>query len=145
MECETCSKGDIWKHMASSAPGYGTQPLHWHKMHKRLWRWKKGQKGQKKLSKNAQKVLQSAHIQRVSVSCMSVRILPSSRLMSARKAAKFLRTFVMSTTSNQFKSHIFLLNFLKLVVAAQDYGKLHWATFQKFLKGQTGLSPHHKI
>ena len=52
-------------------------------------------------------MLQSAHIQRVSVSCMSVRILPSSRLVSARNAAKFL------------------LNFLKLVVAAQDYDILH--------------------
>ena len=49
---------------------------------------KSAKKG-KKVSKNAQKVLQSAHIQRYSVSCMSVPILPSSRLMSARNAVKF--------------------------------------------------------
>ena len=54
-------------------------------------RYKKGSEGEKsakkgiKLSKNAQKVLQSAHIKTVSVSRMYVPILPS-RLMSARNA-----------------------------------------------------------
>ena len=50
-------------------------------------------------------MLQSAHIKRVSVSRVSVPILPSSRLMPARNAVKLWRTFVMSTTSNQFESH----------------------------------------
>ena len=71
------------------------------------------------------KVLQSAHDKRVCVSRMSVSILPSSRLISARNAVKFWQAFVMSTTSNQFESHIFWSNFLKLVVAAQDYDILH--------------------
>ena len=74
-------------------------------------------------------MLQSAHIQRVSVSCMSVPILPSSRLLSTRNTVKFWRTFVMSTTSNQFESHIFWSNFLKLVEAAQDYDILHSSHF----------------
>ena len=52
-----------------------------------------------------------------------------SRLMSARNAVKFWRTFVMLTTSNQFESHIFWSNFLKLVVAAQDYDILHTSHF----------------
>ena len=60
---------------------------------------------------------------------MSVPILPSSRLMSARNAFKFWRTFVMSTTSNQFERQILRSNFLKLVVAAQDYDKLHLSHF----------------
>ena len=84
-----------------------------------------------KLSKMHKKVLQSAHIKRVSVSRMSVPILPSSRLMSAKNVVKFWRTFVMSTTLNQFKSHIFRLNFLKLVVAAQDYDLLHLSHFSE--------------
>ena len=75
------------------------------------------------------KVLQSARIKRVSVSNMSVSILPSSRLMSARNAFKFWQTFVMSTTSNQFESHTFRSNFLKLVVAAQDYDILNSSHF----------------
>ena len=83
----------------------------------------------KKVSKNAPKVLQSAHIKRVSASQMSVPILPSSRLMSARNAVKFWQTIVMSTTSNQFESHSFRSNFLKLVVAAQDYDILHLSHF----------------
>ena len=74
-------------------------------------------------------MLQSAHIKRVSVSRMSVPILLSSRLMYARNAVKFWRTFVMSTTSNQFESHIFRSNFLKLVGAAQDYDILHSSHF----------------
>ena len=76
-------------------------------------------------------MLQSAHIKRVCVSCMSVPILPSSRLMSARNAVKFWQTFVMSTTSNQFESHIFRSNFLKLVVAAQNGDILHSSHFQE--------------
>ena len=73
--------------------------------------------------------LQSAHVKRVSVSRISVPIRPSSRLMSARNAVKFWRTFVMSTTSNQFERRIFRSNFLKLVVAAQDYDILHSSHF----------------
>ena len=84
-----------------------------------------------KLSKMHKKVLQSAHIKRVSVSRMSVPILPSSRLMYARNVVKFWRTFVMSTTSNQFKDQIFRLNFLKLVVAAQDYDLIHSSHFSE--------------
>ena len=53
----------------------------------------------------------------------------ASRLMSARNAVKFWRIFVMLTTSNQFESHIFWSNFLKLVVAAQDYDILHTSHF----------------
>ena len=60
---------------------------------------------------------------------MPVPLLPSSRLISARSTVKFWQTFVMLTTSNQFKSHIFLSNFLKLVVAAQDYDVLHSSHF----------------
>ena len=65
-------------------------------------------------------MLQSAHSKICSTSCMSVPILPSSRLMSARNAVQFWQTVVMSTSSNQFESHIFQSNFLKIVVAAQD-------------------------
>ena len=60
---------------------------------------------------------------------MSVPILSPNRLMSARNAVKFWQTFVMSTTSNQFESHILWSNFLKLVVAAQDYDILHLSHF----------------
>jgi len=60
---------------------------------------------------------------------MSVPILPSSRLMSARNAVEFWRTFVMSTTSNQFERNIFRSNFLKLGVAAQDHNILHSSHF----------------
>ena len=81
-------------------------------------------------------MLQSAHIKRVSVARMSVPILPSSRLMSARNAVKFWRTFVLSTTSNQFESHIFRSNFLKLVVAAQDYDILHSSHFPEIPGGR---------
>ena len=95
-------------------------------------RCKKDSKGGKKWQKRAKtvlkcqtKLLQSAHIHRVSVSRMFVPILLSSRLMSARNAVKFWQTFVMSTTSNQLESHIFQLNFLKLVVAPQDYDIFH--------------------
>ena len=81
------------------------------------------------------KGLQSAHIHRVSVSRMSVPILPLSRLIPARNAVQFWRTFVMSTTSNQFESHIFRSNFLKLVVAAQDYDILHLSHFPEISGG----------
>ena len=58
------------------------------------------------------KVLQYVHIKRVS-----------------RMSVKFGRTFVPLTTSNQFESHIFGLNFLELVAAAQDYDILHLRHF----------------
>ena len=74
-------------------------------------------------------MLQSAHPKRVSVSRMSVLILPLSRHMSARNAVKFWQKFVLSTTSNQFESHIFQSNFLKLVLAAQDFDILHSSHF----------------
>ena len=99
-------------------------------------RWKKNSEDQKKCQKRAKnclkvhkKMLQSAHIKRVSFFRMPVPILPSSRLMSERNMVKFWQTFVMSTTSNQFESHIFRSNFLKLVVAAQDYDILHSSHF----------------
>ena len=53
----------------------------------------------------------------------------SSRLISARNGVKFWQTFNMSTTSNQFESHIFRSNFLKLAVAAQDYDILNSSHF----------------
>ena len=92
---------------------------------KKTLKVKKVQKRAKNWLKMHKKVLQSAHIKRVSVSRMSVPILPSNRLMSARNVVKFWQTFVMSTPSNQFESHIFQSNFRKLVVAAQDYNILH--------------------
>ena len=90
---------------------------------------KKCQKGLKNCLKIHKKVLHSAHFKRVSVSRTSVPILPSSRLISARNAVQFWWAFVMSTTSNRFESHIFRSNFLKLVVAAQDYDILHSSHF----------------
>ena len=83
----------------------------------------------KRCLKRHKKVLQYAHIKRVSVSRMSVTIPPSSRLIFARNTVKFWRTFVMLTSSNQFKSHIFWSNFLKLVFAAHDYVILNTSHF----------------
>ena len=54
-------------HRASASPGYGTQPLHWHRTQNRPKRWKKVPKVPKKCQKM---VLLSAHIERVSVSRM---------------------------------------------------------------------------
>ena len=83
---------------------------------KKLWRWKKCQQRDKTVWKCTKKCY-NLHTPRELV---SVPILPSSRLMFARNAVKFWGTFVMLTTSNQFRSHIFRSTFLKLVVAAQD-------------------------
>ena len=68
----------LWHATSSSAPDA-----------KKTLKMKKVPKRAKTVKKNTQKVLQSAHINRVSVSRMSVSSLPSSRLMSARSAAKF--------------------------------------------------------
>ena len=93
-----CSHGSnfSWLHATSSSAPDAKKTL----------KMEKGPTKCYKLSKNAQKVLQSAHIKRVSVSRMSVPILPSSRLISARKAIKFWQIFVMSTTSNQFENSV---------------------------------------
>ena len=112
-----------------SWPWHATSPLS--PEAKKTLKVKKVQKRAKKCQKMYKKVLQSAHVRRVSVSGMSVPILSSSTLMSARNVIKFWLTFIMSTTSNQFESHIFRLNFLKLLVAAQDYDILHLSHFQE--------------
>ena len=113
---------------------------------KRLLRWKKCQKKRaNNCLKVHTKVLQSAHIKRVSVSRISVPILPFNRLMSARNALKFWWTFVMSITSNQSESHIFRSNFLKLVVAAHDYDKLHSSYFPEIPGWPIELFHHHQI
>ena len=95
----------------------------------RCKKYPEGEKSAKRGLKMHNIVLNFAHSKIFSVSRMYVPIMPSSRLISARNAVKFWRTFLMSTISNQFKSHIFRSNFLKLVVAAQEYDVLHSSHF----------------
>ena len=104
-------------HTASSAPSYGTQPLHWHKMHKKLWMWKNAIKGLKTVWKCTKKCYNlPTSRQLVSTVCLSPSCLQADWCLQGTALNSDKHSSCRQL--NQFESHIFRSNFLKLVVAA---------------------------
>ena len=113
-------------HRASASPGYCTQPLHWHQSQNRHKRCQKETKSAKKNgSKRGWFRFYYPHTSRESVS----PVCGIFWMASLRYCVEFWRTFVMSTTSNQFEGLIFRSNLTKLLVATQDDNSLHSSYF----------------